>query len=62
MSNHVTCPYCGYIYTDGDEAFMPGSLTLARSFDEECVECGKTFIVTRDVRPVYRTTEKGVPS
>jgi hypothetical protein len=62
MNEHVKCPYCGFVYSEGDEAFMPGSLTLASSFDEECVECHQPFIVIRDVKAVYHTAKKGLPS
>lgn len=62
MSPNVVCPHCGYVYTEGDEAFMPLSLTLANSFEEECVECHKTFKVRILVRAVYQTVKPEVPS
>jgi len=62
MSRRVECPYCHYRYTEGDEAFMPGSLTLSSRFEEKCVECGKIFNVERQVKAVYRTAKKGLPS
>jgi hypothetical protein len=41
---------------------MPGSLTLSSCFEEECVECHQPFIVIRDVKAVYHTAKKGLPS
>ena len=62
MNERVKCPYCGYIYTEEDEAFMTGSLTLSSRFEEKCVECGEIFNVEKQVKAVYRTAKKGLPS
>ncbi len=61
MSENVICPYCGYGYTELDESTMPNSLTLSSSFNEECLECGKVFVVIRIVKPIYSTVKKGQP-
>lgn len=58
----VICPFCGYIYSPGDLAMMPGSLSIEDHFEEECVRCDRVFIVHRELTATYHAEKKEVPS
>jgi DNA-directed RNA polymerase subunit RPC12/RpoP len=62
FENRVICPHCGYAYSVGDIATMPGYVTGSDQFEEVCVQCGKKFIVKRTLTEMFETEKKEVPS
>ena len=57
LTDNIICPWCGYMYTDGDDFFT-------ESYDSEvetdCQCCEKTFFAFRHVSVDY-STSKGEP-
>jgi len=44
---HITCPYCGYVFTDSWEYDVDGEV--------ECEACERTFFLTIDTTITYST-------
>jgi transcription elongation factor Elf1 len=54
----VICPYCGFVYTEEDAAWMAGFDTYNPSFEEVCVECGEVFTVEIETDLTFKITKE----
>lgn len=46
------CPYCGSEQEDNGESDEPG-----RTYEQECLACGKSFVFSVDYIKTYETSE-----
>jgi len=52
-TREIICPYCGYERSNSVDDFDGPS-----SYEDDCEECGKTFIVEPDVEITFSTHKK----